>query len=313
MSSTYRGTVAITGAAGVIANAVRPGLEKLGYATIGIDRPIPQSQGGPLVDSSLCTNIDAVDRICDFSDANACKNIFEGCTHVIHLAGQGSPNAAFLDDILPNNVLGMYNACEAAKASGTVHRFVFASSNHTQHGGVKSIDGSCGSLDSSRLLRFPRYKKVTEPDSEPPIRTKTAQSWSTLSLTHSHANSASGPDSFYAVSKLFGEQLGTYYSRIENSFDFVSLRLGWCLYDDPTILKGSECEDYLRSIWLSKRDCLGFIAAALETNTMQNNMDGSIVAYATSNNDRNIYDISESCEILNYFPIDSSEQFNWDN
>lgn len=64
------------------------------------------------------------------------------------------------------------------------------------------------------------------------------------------------PDSYYAVSKLWGEDMGKLYARVQKDFEFVSLRIGWVLYDDPTELKGTEFEDYLRSMFLSRDDCI---------------------------------------------------------
>ena len=66
------------------------------------------------------------------------------------------------------------------------------------------------------------------------------------------------PDSPYGVSKVFGEALGKYYSCHKNAFEFIALRIGWISYKDPSVLKGTLLEDYLRAMWLSTRDCKGF-------------------------------------------------------
>jgi nucleoside-diphosphate-sugar epimerase len=294
--------VGITGAAGIVASAVRPGLEQLGYKVIGIDRPVPKLQGGPGLDPEELVNLDAVDRVCDFSDSSSCANIFEGCTHVLHLAGQGDPSAPFAEDILPNNVQGMFNACEAAKAAG-VERFVFASTNHTQHGGTMGAAGF-GSLDVSRLATFAKRQGKALHDC-------TDDSWGVVRLDDAHANSSAGPDSFYAVSKLFGEQLGCYYGRVQRAFDFVALRIGWCMYDDPTVLEGTEMEAYLRAVWLSRRDCLGFVRASLECDARRDGLDGCLVAYAVSKNGRAMFDARESEARLGYTAIDNAEDFPW--
>ena len=66
-----------------------------------------------------------------------CNGIFEGCSHVIHLAAQGSPGASF-EEVLSANVVATYNVLEEAKRAN-VKRVVFASTNHTQHGSNKCI------------------------------------------------------------------------------------------------------------------------------------------------------------------------------
>lgn len=141
-------------------------------------------------------NTDYVDKVADFSDpASMDSGVFDGCTHVMHLAAQGSPAAPF-EDILTSNIISTYHAYEAAKRSG-VKRFVLASTNHVQHGSSKAVDGGPGSIDASRL----GGRQMTL--SDPPT-----------------------PDSYYAASKLLNEDMGKLYSRIWNNFEVVSLRIG---------------------------------------------------------------------------------------
>jgi len=57
------------------------------------------------------------------------------------------------------------------------------------------------------------------------------------------------PDSLYAVSKLFGENLGRYLVTTAN-IQFVGLRIGWLVpEDDASIKKGTLSEDYLRAMF----------------------------------------------------------------
>ena len=81
-------------------------------------------------------------------------------------------------------------------AASKVKRVVFASSNHTQHGACIGDLNSCETLDRS---------KVTEP----------------LKLTD-----VAIPDTFYAVSKLFGEDLGKLFA-LQHDIEFVAMRIGW--------------------------------------------------------------------------------------
>ncbi len=62
----------------------------------------------------------------DISDFDAVKNAMTGCDVVLHLAAT-SDEAPFVEQLLPNNILGVYNVLEAAHQSG-VKRVVFASS-----------------------------------------------------------------------------------------------------------------------------------------------------------------------------------------
>ena len=97
------------------------------------------------------------------------------------------------------------------------------------------------------------------------------------------------------------------YGKTWRCFDVVALRIGWCLYDDPTELAGTQYEAYLRAMWLSRRDWEGFALAALARELR----NGYIVAYAVSNNSTRIFDIEESVRLLGYSPQDSSDNFEW--
>jgi nucleoside-diphosphate-sugar epimerase len=144
------GRVAITGSSGIMGSRLCPALKEDGWEVIGITRGKGASQGGPGRDGSKEVDLTLVDRICDFSDPKSMDSkAFEGCTHVFHLAAQGSPGASF-EDILKSNIVSTYHAMECAKRCG-VKRFVLASTNHVQHGDSMEIGGGPGSIDRSRL------------------------------------------------------------------------------------------------------------------------------------------------------------------
>ncbi len=86
--------------------------------------------------------------VADLQDFEAMKRAMEGVETVVHLAAQPT-DAPFVDVLVPNNVVGMYHALEAAHLAG-VKRFVFAST-------VQAFD------------RYPRDKTVTETDLPRPI------------------------------------------------------------------------------------------------------------------------------------------------
>ena len=60
------------------------------------------------------------------------------------------------------------------------------------------------------------------------------------------------------------------------------------------------------SLWLSQRDCEGFFAASLTAPVAK---DGTLVAYACSNNDSCMFDLNDSCRKLGYWPRDNSAEF----
>jgi nucleoside-diphosphate-sugar epimerase len=253
-----------------------------GWEVVGVSRGKGVSQGGPGRDGKAEVHSEFVDKTCDFAEpASMESGIFDGCTHVLHLAAQGNPGASF-EDILRSNIISTYHAFEAAKRSG-VKRFVIASTNHTQHGDSMEVGGGPGSIDRSRLSG--KRMKISDPAT---------------------------PDSFYAASKLHNEDLGKLYSKVWKSFEVVSLRIGWVLYDDPTELKGTEFEYYLRAMFLSRRDCVGFVKASLMAPIPKED-GGYLCAYAVSNNSERVFDLDESIKKLGYQPLDSVDDFSWDS
>ena len=274
------GRVAITGSSGIMGSRLCPALKEDGWEVIGITRGKGASQGGPGRDGSKEVDLTLVDRICDFSDPKSMDSkAFEGCTHVFHLAAQGSPGASF-EDILKSNIVSTYHAMECAKRCG-VKRFVLASTNHVQHGDSMEIGGGPGSIDRSRLKG--KTMKLSDPAT---------------------------PDTFYAASKLHNEAIGMLYSKVNSYMEVVSLRIGWVLYDDPTELKGSEFESYLRAMFLSRRDCIGFCKAALNAPIPAEDR-GYLCAYALSNNSTRVFDLEETIQKLDYTPKDSADDFDW--
>ena len=268
--------VGVTGVGGILGGLLRPFLEAKGHTVVGVDRAVPKSQGAPGIPPSVFeAPPSTVDRVCDLAVASSCDSIFDGCTDVVHLAAQGDASAPMEGDVFPNNVQGTINAIEAAKRAGSVRRFVFASTNHVMHGLTMGEEGP-GSMSLDRLAK--------------------AGGPGALGVAHPFA-----PDSAYAVSKIFGEMLGKYHATVERDFEFVALRIGWCAFDDPGALEGTIYDEYLRAMWLSKRDAVGFINAAMEVD-----LDGEQfrVGYATSNNATCPFDVNESAALLGYTPVD---------
>ena len=187
---------------------------------------------------------------------------------VIHLAADPSPSAPW-ESVRENNIEATFQVFEECRRSG-VRRLIFATTNHTQHG--NTILTTPETLD-------PR-KKIRMNLDDPP-----------------------NPDSLYAVSKLYGEQMGKFYSERYN-LEFVGLRIGWITKEnDPALKRGTRSEDYMRAMFLSHRDGIQAFRRALEVNTRY------MLAYAVSKNDHRVFDLEQTREQLGFEPRDNAESF----
>ena len=119
----------------------------------------------------LEANPDVEDAIAgDIADFDALKNAMNGCHAVLHFAAT-SDEAPFMDELLPNNMVGVYNVLEAAHQSG-VKRVVFASSVQAIGRNLHRRDESYAALQEDEVAR---------------------------------------PSSLYGATKVWGETLGRYY------------------------------------------------------------------------------------------------------
>ena len=106
----------LTGAAGSLGRTLRPRLAKLcdhlrvsDIADLGTEAPGEEVRKVAL------------------EDAQAMRSLLEGVDAVVHLGGVSVERP--FDEVLPANIVGLYNLYEAARLAGT-RRVVFASSNH---------------------------------------------------------------------------------------------------------------------------------------------------------------------------------------
>jgi nucleoside-diphosphate-sugar epimerase len=125
--------VLVTGAAGVIGNAVRHHLSDR-YDIRSLTRQ-------PASFPSLVGDITQLETILP---------AFDGVDAVVHLAAASGVEDGW-DDVLQNNVVGTYNVFEAARQAG-VDLVVYASSHHAV--GMYEIDGipSIHALDDPRVI-----------------------------------------------------------------------------------------------------------------------------------------------------------------
>lgn len=209
----------------------------------------------------------------DLSDENQLKGIFNGLDAIIHLAASPSTRATW-KEVLNNNIIATYNVYEEARRAG-VSKIVFASTNHVQHGYIMAetpITEDLSYVEKNGLIKL----------SDPPA-----------------------PDSLYGVSKLFGEDLGRYYARLFG-IKFVSLRIGSAGREGipPWFAKGDKSrKDHFRVMFLSNRDLVDVFDRALQVET------DFLVAYAVSDNQPCVFDLTETREKLGFNPMDNSANY----
>ena len=129
--------------------------------------------------------VDFASTIASFDSVEGLAEAFHGLEAIIHLGADPSPDAPW-DSIRDNNINATYNVFEACVRAG-VKRMIFASTNHTMHG--HTLRSLPENLDPDKKVKL----KLTDPVN---------------------------PDSLYAVSKLFGEQIGKLYSE-RHGLEFV--------------------------------------------------------------------------------------------
>lgn len=103
------------------------------------------------------------------------------------------------------------------------------------------------------------------------------------------------PDSYYGVTKVFGEGLGRLYHD-KWGLEVVNLRIG-------TFRRRPEDERQL-SMWLSPRDGAELFRCAVVTSDV-----GYLTVYGCSANTRNWWDLTDARESLGYIPVDDAEEY----
>jgi len=106
------------------------------------------------------------------------------------------------------------------------------------------------------------------------------------------------PRCLYADSKVFGENVGRHLSHM--GIKFAALRIGWTVPQDNPSLYGGN---YMRAIFCSKKDLAQAFEKAL-------NIDRDfIAAFAVSDNDNNVFDLTQTRRILDFNPEDNSAKY----
>jgi nucleoside-diphosphate-sugar epimerase len=209
----------------------------------------------------------------DIGDLESLRRAFDQCTTVIHLAATVLTSAPW-PDVQKNNIEGTYNVFEAARQAGC-RRVIFASSNH--------VVG---------MYRHDRRAKGTGDGPEVPLS----------------ADIPPRPDSLYAVSKVFGEALGRYYS---DSFGLqvACIRIGSINESDSPIPPRSwlpwrrniEAEKRFATKWFSKRDFARLVRAILARDVPFG------VVYGVGDNAERFMDLASGRELYGFFPLDGAK------
>jgi uronate dehydrogenase len=192
----------------------------------------------------------------DLADRDAVRAAVRGVDAVLHLAGISIEST--FENILRSNIQGTYHLYEAVREEG-VGRVVFASSNH-----------------AVGFNPFPQGDHPLPQDALLPV------------------DAPRRPDTFYGLSKGFGEDLAQLYWN-KHGIETVSVRIGSC-FPEPSTVR-------MLSIWLSPSDGARLFHAALTAEGVEHT-----VVYGSSANTRLWWDLG-SARALGYEPQDDSEPY----
>lgn len=229
-----------------------------------------------------------VDYVADIADYEAIRPAFDGVDAVVHLAANPTTEASW-ESVQQSNLAGTRNVLEAA-SDAEVERFIFASSIHAA--GMWEEEGK------PDVYELDDDTNVTVDDDE-------------------------RPDSYYGVSKAYGEDIGRFYIETREypkrfyAARIASVRGG--LYDNPygDAEKGVEegewergSEQYteqvkrLKGTWLSLRDWAQLVDLCLQDEETEFG-----IFFATSDNPRSWFDLEHTKELLGYEPQDSASDW----
>jgi nucleoside-diphosphate-sugar epimerase len=208
----------------------------------------------------------------DIGDFDALKRAFEACETVIHLAACVATNSPW-EAVEQVNIRGTYNVFEAARQSGCV-RVIFASSHH--------VVG----------MYHAQHRANSAAGADTPLS----------------ADIPPRPDSLYAVSKVFGEALGRYYSDAF-AMQVACVRIGSINEEDSATPPHSwfpwrrnvQAEKRLAAKWLSHRDFARLVRAILARDVP------FAVIYGVGDNAGRLWDLAPGREHYDYVPLDGAK------
>ncbi|SFG92206.1 NAD dependent epimerase/dehydratase family protein [Halopelagius inordinatus] len=226
----------------------------------------------------------------DVADGDALREAAEGHDAMVHMAAYPYTDGSW-DDVFEPNIVGMYNALEAAREA-EMESFVFLSTNHVM-GGYED--------EFAPDIYYPDDDLVV--DHTDPVR----------------------PDSFYGMTKAYGEDMGRYYAeKNEYPKQFYAIRV--CSvrmpeYDHPygdaeravdegEMERGSdeyeETVARMKAMWQSRRDFAHQIDCCLQDDDVEFGIFSGV-----SDNRRRWYDLEHARARIGYNPQDDGEE--WDS
>jgi L-arabinose 1-dehydrogenase [NAD(P)+] len=211
--------------------------------------------------------------VCDLADADGLVDAFSDHDVIVHLAANSNASSDW-PSVLQTNINGTYNVYEAARKNH-VDRVIFASSNHTT--GMYNI------ADPTKRGTM-RTDETTIVDPSDPPR----------------------PDSYYGVSKVAGEAMGSYYAD-RFGIEVINLRIGWFLTKDELLeeaSKSSERERFARALWLSPLDWRDAVRSAVTTTVS----DAVYTLHIISRNSDRYVTLTPTIQAIGYRPRDDAAQ-----
>ena len=215
--------------------------------------------------------------ISDISDIEKLKNIMlsNRIDTVVHLAAYPSVSDEW-EIIRKNNIEGTKNVFDASRIA-KVKKIVFASSNHAV--GLYENDNPYKEIISGNYDNLEGNFDLIKPDCL--VR----------------------PDSFYGISKAFGENLGRYFHE-KYGIKIACLRIGTVNKDNSPLSQSTLGSKRSFATWCSHDDLAGLIEACIVSEKVTFD-----IFFGVSNNKWKIWDISNQKKILNYSPKSNAESF----
>ncbi len=206
--------------------------------------------------------------VMDISDKSGLAGIMADTYAVVHMAANASVMASW-EQVLESNIRGTQNVFEAAALAG-VKKIIYASSNHVtglyeqEEPYKRIIDGRYGGLNPAEIPLIDRTF---------PIK----------------------PDSYYGVSKAFGEALGRYYAE-RFGMQVICIRIG-------TVNRQNRPLDVRQYATLFLHADL----VKMVDKCLQNEEIRYEIFYGVSNNTWRFWDISNMKQHLNWEPEENAE------
>ena len=194
----------------------------------------------------------------------------QGAFATIHLGAVVSVDSDW-DLVLKNNIESTRNVYESARIN-KIKKVIFASSNHAV--GMFENDNPYKEIVAGNYEKID-HNNITLIDHNVPIR----------------------PDSYYGISKAYGESMGRFYFE-EYGIESINLRIG-------TVQKVDTPTNSIRhfATWLAHKDIAQIVEKSLETKLEFE------IFYGVSNNKWRFWDIKNAYNKIGYEPVENAENY----